>query len=201
LESDCTIGPPVVGVWGLRPQRVQGSALAFLCDLPQSLINLPHLGRGCVMNYIDKVIQPGEVILGRTRLHWLIYLRPAFVLLLALGILAAGASASADNKPLFEIGAAVLGIVGLFSFFGAWIKRLTTELAVTDRRVVHKTGFFSRQTQEMNREKVESVDVEQSVLGRIFGYGTVLVRGIGSSWEPFKNIADPLTFRSHITAA
>jgi len=77
---------------------------------------------------------------------------------------------------------------------------VSTELAVTDRRVIHKTGFLRRSTQEMEREKVESVDVEQSLAGRIFGYGTILVRGVGTSWEPFANIADPLTFRSSITA-
>ncbi len=153
------------------------------------------------MSYVDSVLQPGETVLDRTRLHWFIYLRSLLVLLLALGIFAAGSGTPPADQPLFEIGAAVLGVVGLVAFLGAWIKRSTTELAVTDRRVVHKTGFFSRQTQEMNREKVESVDVEQSVPGRIFGYGTVLVRGIGSSWEPFRNIADPLRFRSFITAA
>jgi uncharacterized membrane protein YdbT with pleckstrin-like domain len=153
------------------------------------------------MSYVNKVLQPGEVILGQTRLHWFIYLRPLFLLLLAAGIFLAGAKATPENQPVFWIAAAVLGGIGLLYFLGAWIRRASTELAVTDRRVIHKTGFFSRRTQEMNREKVESVDVQQSVAGRIFGYGTVLVRGIGSSWEPFANIADPLTFRSNITAA
>ena len=153
------------------------------------------------MSYVDKVLQPGEVVLGRTRLHWIIYLRPMLWILIALGILAAAGAVTQENRPFFWIGAAVLGVIGLLHLFNCWIKRLATELAVTDRRVIHKTGFFSRQTQEMNREKVESVDVRQSFAGRIFGYGTVLVRGIGSTWEPFANIADPLTFRSNITAA
>ena len=59
----------------------------------------------------------------------------------------------------------------------------------------------ARKTREMNREKVESIDVDQSVTGRIFGYGTIIVRGTGGSLEPMRRIADPLTFRSHITAA
>ena len=53
----------------------------------------------------------------------------------------------------------------------------------------------------MNRSKVESVDVNQTILGRILGYGTIIVRGTGGSLEPMRQIADPLTFRSHITAA
>jgi uncharacterized membrane protein YdbT with pleckstrin-like domain len=153
------------------------------------------------MSYVDKVLQPGEVVLGTTRLHWFIYLRPLFLILVAAAIFVASGAVTPDTQVFFWIGAAGLAVVGVLHLFSAWIKRLSTELAVTDRRVIHKTGFFSRQTQEMNREKVESVDVRQSFAGRIFGYGTVLVRGIGSTWEPFANIADPLTFRSNITAA
>jgi uncharacterized membrane protein YdbT with pleckstrin-like domain len=152
------------------------------------------------MSYVESVLQPGEVVLGRTRLHWFIYLRSLFLLLLALGVYIAGTGLAPENQLYASFAALALGAIGLFYFLGAWIKRASTELAVTDRRVIHKTGFFNRQTQEMNREKVESVDVEQSLAGRLFGYGTVLVRGTGSSWEPFTNIAAPLAFRSYITA-
>ena len=66
--------------------------------------------------------------------------------------------------------------------------------------MILKRGVIARHTIEMNRSKVESVDVDQSVLGRIFDYGTVLVRGTGGSLEPMQSINDPLRFRSHITA-
>ena len=81
------------------------------------------------------------------------------------------------------------------------IRRATTELAVTDHRVIFKRGLVSRYTIEMARSKVESVDVQQSIGGRIFNYGTILVRGTGGSLEPFPNIEDPLRLRSAITAA
>ncbi len=71
---------------------------------------------------------------------------------------------------------------------------------MTNHRVIYKTGIFSRHTIEMNRTKVESVDVQQSISGRLFGYGTIVVRGTGGSLEPIRNIQDPLTFRSQITA-
>ena len=74
-----------------------------------------------------------------------------------------------------------------------------TELAVTDQRVIYKTGLLARHTLEMNRARVESVTVDQTVLGRVFGYGTVTVRGVGSALEPIREINDPLTFRSHLT--
>ena len=82
----------------------------------------------------------------------------------------------------------------------AFIRRAASELAVTDHRVIYKTGLLSRHTIEMNRDKVESVDVDQTVPGRILGYGTIVVRGTGGSLEPIRNISHPLIFRSHITA-
>ena len=72
---------------------------------------------------------------------------------------------------------------------------------MTDRRVVYKTGLIRRHTIEMNMDKVESVNVDQSILGRIFGYGTVDIRGTGGGLEPLRNIRDPLAFRNHVTAA
>jgi uncharacterized membrane protein YdbT with pleckstrin-like domain len=152
------------------------------------------------MSYVDKVLQPGEVVLARTRLHWSMYLGPAAGIILAVAVFGASAAVDREVQPYVEIAGAALCVVALFGLLVAWIKRLSTELAVTNRRVIHKTGFLSRSTQEMNREKVESIDVQQSLAGRIFGYGTVLVRGVGSTWEPFTKIADPLTFRSSITA-
>jgi|SRR5580658_1123658 uncharacterized membrane protein YdbT with pleckstrin-like domain len=152
------------------------------------------------MRYVDQVLQPGEVVLSRTRLHWFIYLRPMMGIFLAVAVFVASVFAAPEFRPYIRIGAAGLCIIALWGLFLAWIKRLSTELAVTNHRVIHKTGFFSRNTQEMNREKVESVDVRQSLAGRLFGYGTIFVRGVGSTWEPFGNIADPLQFRSNITA-
>ena len=71
---------------------------------------------------------------------------------------------------------------------------------MTNRRVIHKRGFIRRRTIEMSRSQVESVDVDQSVLGRVMNFGDVVVRGTGTTPEPFRFIADPLRFRSAITA-
>jgi len=152
------------------------------------------------MSYIDSVLQPGEVVVGRTRLHWNIYLGGVSLLVLAVIVFIAGTDVDVQLRLFVDIAAALLGLAALWRILAAWIRRHSTELAVTNRRVIHKEGLLSRKTQEMNREKVESIDVEQSLAGRIFGYGTILVRGVGSSWEPFRDIADPLAFRSHITA-
>jgi uncharacterized membrane protein YdbT with pleckstrin-like domain len=81
------------------------------------------------------------------------------------------------------------------------IERATTELAVTNRRVIHKSGLIRRHTVEMSRPQVESVDVDQSMLGRMLNFGDITVRGTGTTFEPFRCVADPLRFRSAITAA
>jgi len=83
---------------------------------------------------------------------------------------------------------------------GAWFTRQTTELSVTNHRVVYKTGFFRRHTVEMNMDKVETVDVDQSVLGRLLGFGSIRVLGTGQGIENLDRVAAPLQLRNAITA-
>jgi len=157
------------------------------------------------MSYVERVMQPGETLLCRSRLHWLIYLPVlpflAIFLLgaaLHLGMQSNSADGASAILPLLLI---VVGAAGaIVTGFRAWLRRATTELAVTDRRVIFKRGLVRRHTVEMNMDKVESVDVDQSVLGRIFNYGDVTVRGTGASIEPLRLIDDPLAFRSCVTA-
>ena len=154
------------------------------------------------MRYVRRVLQPGETIVYATKLHWLIYIH-TILLAIACIILAGAAIATSDSQNIslaLGIAAVIFILLALSAGLRAFIRRATTELAVTDHRVIYKSGLLSRHTIEMNRDKVESVDVDQSLLGRIFGYGTVVVRGTGGSLEPIRNIGDPLTFRSHITA-
>jgi len=154
------------------------------------------------MGYVEKVLLPGERLIYTTGLHWLVYGSAIFLILVA-GLLALFSIANASLSSYMEAGlalAALFALLGVVSFIAAAIRRASTELAVTDQRVILKRGVIARHTIEMNRSKVESVDVDQSVLGRVFGYGTVLVRGTGGSLEPMQTISDPLHFRSHITA-
>jgi uncharacterized membrane protein YdbT with pleckstrin-like domain len=95
---------------------------------------------------------------------------------------------------------AVVAIAALYWTVKAWFHRWTTETDVTNLRVVHKSGFIKRRTFEMSLDKVESVDVNQSILGRILNYGSVTVRGVGEGSETIDSIASPLEFRNHITA-
>ena len=85
--------------------------------------------------------------------------------------------------------------IGLIFLLIAYVKYKTTELAITTRRVIAKFGFISRRTVELNINKVESVQVDQSVMGRILGYGTLVISGGGNPQAPILGISDPIAFR------
>jgi uncharacterized membrane protein YdbT with pleckstrin-like domain len=153
------------------------------------------------LSYIEQVLLPDEIVLSWTHLHWFIYLRSIALLGLALVLLVASTAVAQTVELYFQIAALVVALIGVWFLIFAWLRRRSTELAVTNRRVIHKTGVLGRTTHEMSRDKVETVEVQQSLIGRIFNYGTIIVRGTGSSWEPFSHIENPLVFRSNITAA
>lgn len=96
--------------------------------------------------------------------------------------------------------AAVIAVAALYWTVRAWFHRLTTETDVTNKRVVHKTGFIQRRTFEMALDKVESVDVNQTIMGRLLNYGDVTIMGVGEGRETISTIASPLAFRNAITA-
>lgn len=152
------------------------------------------------MSYLQKVLLPGETVVYETGLHWLVYGRTILLFVAALALAAGAAFVTPDKVNFLLIPAAVVALLGILAFIVAAVRRASTELGVTDQRVIFKTGIIARHTLEMNRSKVESVDVDQSVLGRIFGYGTVVLRGTGGSLEPMAAISNPLVFRSYITA-
>lgn len=77
----------------------------------------------------------------------------------------------------------------------AWLERWLSEYVITNRRIIIKTGFIARNTFEMNLSKIESVNVEQSIMGRILNYGSITIIGSGGTRETFHNIAHPLEFR------
>ena len=104
--------------------------------------------------------------------------------------------------PMILLGVLLLiAVVGLFILLAAWIRYRTTEFAVTDRRIIAKTGLVSRRTVEMFLDKVESLNVDQSVAGRLFDYGTVTVRGTGATSEAFADISAPLELRKRFMEA
>jgi uncharacterized membrane protein YdbT with pleckstrin-like domain len=157
------------------------------------------------MSYVAHVLQPGETLLHKSKLHWLIYL-PVVPFLAVLGagvVLSSWAQKQAGpiDPAALPLGLIIVGAAGtVVTWLRAWIRRMSTELAVTDRRVIFKRGLIRRHTVEMNMDKVESVDVDQSFWGRILNYGTITVHGTGGGLEPLPMIDSPIQFRSGVTA-
>lgn len=155
------------------------------------------------VGYVEKVMQPNERILHSAKLHWMIYARPLLRLLLALLIvLAVQLEIVAEEVYAFLVMAAgvILILASLIEFLLMMIRQMTTEIAVTDRRVIRKAGFLTRETEEMNIQQVESVEIHQNLFAKLFDYGTVQMNGTGHGLERIAYVRDPLGLRSAITA-
>ena len=151
--------------------------------------------------YIDEILQPGEKVLYSTNAHWMFYLPALAAWIVAVILFALSRATTVEGVILLCLASsAVVALVALYWTARAWFHQWTTETDVTDRRVVHKTGFIKRRTFEMALDKIESVDVNQSILGRILDYGEVTIMGVGEGRESIKTIASPLAFRNSITA-
>ena len=151
------------------------------------------------MSYVDSVLQPGERVKARVTYHWVIYLNGLIALAVAAGIAIAGRLAPGW---LLVIDAVALlpAALGAAMILSAWFRQWGTEIAVTDHRVICKFGVISRRTVEMHVDQIESVEVHQSILGRLLGYGDIALHGSGEGSETIRLVADPLTVRSAITA-
>lgn len=153
------------------------------------------------MSYVQSVLQPGEHVRYATNLHWTIYLPGILLLILAAAVYWVGHRSVAIGAAWIWDGLAGIVFAGAaVALFMAWFRRWTTEIAVTDRRIIYKRGFIRRRTIEMHLDKVESVDVDQTILGRIFNYGDIIIRGVGVGIEPLTNVDSPIAFRNHVTA-
>jgi uncharacterized membrane protein YdbT with pleckstrin-like domain len=154
-----------------------------------------------VMSYYEKVLQPGEQVKFVGRLHWIVHKHALLcgAMAIVLAIVALVAFGDSNNvRSVALVGSGIFLALAIASFASSWFRQITTEIVVTDKRIIHKVGWISRRTEEMNITKVETVDVRQGMLGRIFGYGTVLIIGIGGGWEPLTRMASPLELRNSI---
>lgn len=141
------------------------------------------------MSYVQTVVMPGETIIAQAKTHWFIYVGP--VCWLVFGIILTAALPS----PASVLGVVII-VFALFLAFRAWLYSYSTELAVTSKRVIAKFGFIRRNTVELRHSKVESIHVNQGIIGRIFNFGSVVVTGSGGTNAPIPYIAEPLKFRS-----
>ncbi len=157
------------------------------------------------MSYVEKHLIEGETIIYETRLHWVVLIVPILVGLLfgltgvAMFVLAGRTTAdqATAHQALLVIGAAFLVIALIFIVRGV-VMRNSTEMTVTNKRVFVKVGLAARRTIELLLSRVESIGVEESAIGRMLGYGKVIVHGTGGTPETFNMIAHPLEFRTQV---
>ena len=157
------------------------------------------------MSYLEKELIPGEKIVYRTRLHWLVLLGPFLLgIVLNFGGAAALIYSLSNSEPkdststAFLILGAILLVVGSGLILFGVLQRNATEIGITDKRVLIKTGMAGRRTLEMVLSKVESIGVDETAFGRLLGYGTVTIHGTGGTPEPFPMISRPNEFRKRV---
>ena len=148
------------------------------------------------MSYVDANLLEGERMLYRTRLHWKVFVPPIlFALVMSVPVawiaLAGTWSAFAWIPPAL----AALWLIAAF------VKRQTSEFVVTNKRVLMKIGVFTVRSIELLLSKVEAITVHQSLMGRMLGYGDIVLTGSGGTVEPFSTIQSPLAFRNAVQAA
>jgi uncharacterized membrane protein YdbT with pleckstrin-like domain len=147
------------------------------------------------MSYVENNLIPGETLIYRTGVHWSVLFWP---FLLAVVVIAGGIVCYLqDFVGKVEAGTFLIAAALVFALY-AVIKRASTEIAVTDRRVIIKTGMASRRSLELMLSKVESIGIDETVMGRMLGYGTVVIHGTGGTPEPFRKIAHPSEFRQRV---
>jgi uncharacterized membrane protein YdbT with pleckstrin-like domain len=147
------------------------------------------------MGYVDSNLPPDESVTYRTSLHWAIFLGPIFCLAVAAAFFIC---AAAMNMGVIAIFGVVLLVPGVVLGISRWPTYLSSEFAITDKRVVIKVGLLRRHTLEMLLTKVETIAVDQGIVGRIFNFGTIVVIGTGGTRERFTGISSPLEFRRQV---
>ena len=157
------------------------------------------------MGYVNNNLMEGESIVHEAKVHWIVYFDFVFWMLLYYMFYRLADYLTPDyfDKPFYIDLVIIISVLLMFSclfmciasFIEAWVARFSTELAVTTFRVMAKFGFIKRKTVELNLIKVESFTIDQSVLGRLLGYGTLTINGTGGIRAPIPYVDDPLEFR------
>lgn len=147
------------------------------------------------MGYIDANLMKGEKIIFKTKPHWSCIVAPC--ILFSMGWIMFIAGIGFQAMALVIIGFLIFAIAffwGLSELF----TMISSEYALTNRRIVTKTGLISRKTMEILLNKIETVNIDQNLTGRMFNYGNLNITGTGGAQDPFKGIAAAVEFRKRI---
>lgn len=141
------------------------------------------------MSYIDENLLPDEHVVYRAQLHKIIFARAALVLIVGVVLL---------FFPTLTQARTVVLVIGVLLLVPPFVAYLTTELGVTNKRVIVKSGFIRRRTIELLLRQVEAISVDQGLLGRLLGYGSITLTGTGGVREVFHQVREPLELRRRI---
>ncbi len=155
------------------------------------------------MSYVAKILLPGEQVLGVAVLHWIMYLRGLAITGVGglLGFfsrdlteLLFGTQIADDYARAVTITATVVVAYGVIMLIGAFVRQLSTEIVVTDQRLIAKYGVIARTTYEIMANRITGANFDQTVMGRLLNYGTIWVHGAGGEVSPIHNVSEPQVF-------
>lgn len=147
------------------------------------------------MSYVDSQLLTGETVVYRAHLHKLIFAWPATFAAVAIALLVTGFAL--PSPILWQVSIALL-VIAAGANLWTWIHFTTSEFAVTNKRVIMKVGWVRRRSMETLLAKVESIGVDQGLMGRMLDFGTISVHGTGGTSEAFPRIGAPLEFRRQV---
>lgn len=158
------------------------------------------------MGYVERNLEPGEEVVYRATLHWMLFLKPvawwaaAIALYVIVGRLLSYLPAEAHSvgHSVRMWGGLVLFALAFLQTVGVVLTYISSEFAVTNRRLIVKVGLVRRESLETLLSRVEGLDVNQTVPGRLLGYGTIVIRGMGGHVKAYANISHPIELRSAV---
>ena len=151
--------------------------------------------------YVEKTLAGGEEIIYRAHFNWTYSFFPAVWFAIgAAPVVMYFYLQSAVGIPYEEIKygwwlAILGGAAGSLILLNHMIILWTTEIVVTTYRFVYKVGLISRDTQEVSLNKIEEITLKQSIWGRIFGYGKLIIRGTGVGVITLPDLDEPIYVR------
>jgi uncharacterized membrane protein YdbT with pleckstrin-like domain len=151
------------------------------------------------VGYVERHLLPNERVVYKTRLHWILFGRPAIVTLVGVALTVALGAVTGLEWLWYASLLVVLAGLGWAALHA--VELLTSEFAVTTTRLIFKVGLIGRYTTELLLGKVESIGVQQTLAGRLLNYGDLVVTGTGGAKEVFARVHDPIAFRNHVQQA
>lgn len=155
-----------------------------------------------MQSYITESLSRDEKLIYATRPHWIIFLPSIFIIFSALIVFLYLPKLMLFDHPLwhglyfYQLAAIFVLLTGVFSLLGAYVIYASSEYGITNKRIIMKQGVIQRRTTEIFLSKIESINISQSIMGRISGYGGIIIVGTGGTTDYYNNVPNPVHFRN-----